>query len=74
MKTAKEMFEELGYEYEESYDGTLIDYYKKYNNLNLEILFNKDEKNFCFTYVTKIDFKLLQAINQQIKELGWNEN
>ena len=74
MKTAKKMFEKLGYEYEESFDGTSIYYYKKYNNLNLEIVFNKDEKNYCFTYAVKIDFKLLQAINQQVKELGWNEN
>ena len=70
LKCAKEMFEELGYEYEESYDKTLIDYYKKHNNLDLEILFNKNEKTFCFTYVTKVDFKLLQAINKQIEELG----
>ena len=55
----------------ESYDKTLIDYYKKHNNLDLEILFNKNEKTFCFTYVTKVDFKLLQAINKQIEELGW---
>lgn len=71
MKSAKEMFEELGYEYVESYDKNLIDYYKKYNNLNFEILFNKEEKTFYFTYVTKVDYKLLQAINKQVEELGW---
>ena len=70
---AREMFEKLGYEYEESYDKNLIDYYKKHNNLNLEVLFNKGEKTFCFTYVTNVDIKLLQAINQQVEELGWNE-
>ena len=69
--TAREMFEKLGYEYEESYDGSLIDYYKKHNNLNLELLFNKEKETFCMTYVVDVDVKLLQAINKQIEELEW---
>lgn len=65
------MFEELGYEYEESYDGSLIDYYKKYKNLNLELLFNKEKEVFSMTYVLEVDIKLLQAINKQVEEMRW---
>lgn len=71
--TAKEMFEKLGYEYEESYDKKLIDYYKKYKGLDLEILFNKDAQKFSMTYVVEVNIELLQAINKQVEELGWNK-
>lgn len=77
MKTAKEMFEELGYEYYED-DG--FECYKKkkrkliepdyisFNRLEKEIFVSNDSKNG--NGVT-IDVKLLQAINKQIEDLGW---
>lgn len=79
MKTAKEMFEELGYEYYED-DG--FECYKKgkrkliepdyisFNRLEREVFISKDNKNGNGVIV---DMKLLQAINKQIEELHWND-
>lgn len=63
--TAKEMFEELGFE-----EDFHIAYIKFYNiKKDLYIWFQKDartvEANFDIT------MPLLKAINQQCKELGW---
>ena len=74
---AKEMFEELGYEY---YDYKFTDEY--YQTISLEedkwksiefvkpdkILRLSDDYNFI-----DIDLKTLSAIYQQVKELGWLE-
>ena len=74
---AKEMFEELGYEY---YDYKFTDEY--YQTISLEedkwksiefvkpdkILRLSDDYNFI-----DIDLKTLSAICQQVKELGWLE-
>ena len=75
MKTAKEMFEELGYElvFDEE-DGK---YYKKKNkrieitkghsDVYIDVYYYKNEdKVYAF-----IDGKELQAINQMVSELGW---
>ena len=75
MKSARELFEELGYEY------------KKQKNLYLEsIIYEKGSKRILFRYDKKIipyanygdtedatllTLEELQAINQQVKELGW---
>lgn len=77
--TAKEMFEKLGYEYYED-DG--FNCYKKekselaepdyisFNRLEKEIfVLNKSVISKCAT----INMQLLQAINKQIEELGWNK-
>lgn len=65
--TAEEMFKQLGYEQE--HHISFIKYYNRdleqyiwfyQNSETIEILFN-------------INMKLLQAINQQVKELGWYE-
>lgn len=74
-KTAKEMFEELGYKYE------------KQKNLYLEsIIYEKGSKRILFRYDKKIipyadygdredatllTLEELQAINKQVNELGW---
>lgn len=65
-KSAKEMFEELGYEFEQHpYSITALIVYRK----DLEyIYFDADKKIVIRRF---IDMKLLQAINQQCKELGW---
>ena len=70
MKTAKEMFEELGYECIN--EKRLV--YKKYDdflNRFIHIAFF-DNKKILITQ--SIDINTLQAINQQVKELHWNEN
>lgn len=78
MKTAKELFEELGYEYE----------YKKVNNCEDLIQYHKDNLHIQFNLISKmivfandsskmfygkelfmINIDLLQAINKQVEEL-----
>ena len=75
MKSARELFEDLGYKY------------KKQNNLYLEsIIYEKGSKRLLFRYDKKIipyadygdtedatllTLEELQAINQQVNELGW---
>lgn len=67
-KTAKEMFEDLGYEYSKndsfiSYDNVLY-----YNY----ILFELSEKRIDIgAGYSTITIDELKAINQQCKELGW---
>lgn len=79
MKSAKELFEKLGYEYYED-DG--FNCYKKEKRKLIEpdyISFNRLEREVFMSRVSKhsdgviVDMKLLQAINQQINELGWND-
>jgi len=68
MKSAKEMFEELGYELckdHTSMYATLV--YRK----ALDSIYFDDDKKVdikCF-----IDMPLLQAINKQCEELGWSD-
>ena len=77
MKSAKELFEELGYRYQESYFEEKLDEinYSKSGNYAPQIIFNLNGK--CIMVYRKgnkaswFDAKLFQAINQQINELGW---
>lgn len=79
--TAKEMFEDLGYKYQESYFeqelneiryirtnkfATCVDF-----NLNHKCIktFRFDDENKSAWY----DSELLKAINKQVEELGWNK-
>lgn len=79
MKSAREMFEELGYTYQESYfEEELEDInYSKSGDYAPKIRFNLNHK--CINVYIKdnksswFDVKVLQAINQQINELGWND-
>lgn len=77
MKTAKEMFEELGYvqhttrEYEIIYNMDNLTYIDDYRYISFyknkkKIEFGTNE-NDCFLLTTQE----LKAINQQCKELGW---
>ena len=77
MKSARELFEELGYTYQESYFEERLDVinYSKSGNYTPQIIFNLEGK-FVKVYrkgnkSSWFDVKLLQAINQQISELGW---
>lgn len=65
--TAKEMFEELGYE-----EDFHIAYIKYHNSEEDKyIWFNKFSRTVEIEF--DIDMTLLKAINKQVEELGWNE-
>ena len=83
--TAKEMFEELGYKevnewqniihYEQVVDNKLEQKYI------IEFVLNHEFISVCSKFgkyrygaFNGLDMKLLQAINQQCKELGWLED
>lgn len=73
MKTAKEMFEELGYFKIENKE-TLKWLFKTSDDCKT-ICFSKKSKYIRLYYVIKEDVVLfcdeLQAINKQVEELGW---
>ena len=75
MKSAKEMFEELGYDYFNN--GLRITYEKCPDNECKMIEFNLKKKTILLaddrSDVVEIDLKEQQAINQQIKELNLND-
>ena len=89
MKTAKEMFEELGYRLISGDDKELINYRINLDaNSFMQIVFNNESKSFwCGNtrntyfdgYLRKdnnfllIDMKLLKAINKQVEELDWDK-
>ena len=78
-KSAKEMFEELGYIYQESYFESELEEIKYVKNKRFAscIIFNLNHKcfkTFRFDDENKscwCDKSMMQAINQQVKELGW---
>lgn len=77
MKTAKEMFEELGYEKQKTING-MIGYMKKYEDrkMAMVIIFNSVGETvikYLNTEPCVIFMKELQAINKQVEELRWNE-
>lgn len=71
MKSAREMFEELGYK-KICDDANYIIY--NFEGV-FEIRFYKSQQDFSIYYEEEIyntiDIEELQAINQQINELGW---
>ena len=77
MKSARKLFEELGYTYQESYFEEKLDEinYSKSGGYDTQIIFNLNHK--CIKVYRKenkaswFDVKMLKAINQQINELGW---
>lgn len=84
MKTAKEMFEELGYKMDDEWkDAGDLYYYKSTTNCKyaIEIWFDLIDKSFakyinddyCEGDCICIPMQELQAINKQVEELGWNE-
>lgn len=85
MKSARELFKELGYECDESCDGILYGKYIDSDRCGVEqhsIIFDKVDKTVekyvgeagfsKRNYRAYINLKELQAINQQVNELGWN--
>lgn len=78
MKTAKEMFEALGFEYTECYFEEELDdiYYQKEGKYTPQIQFSLNHK-IVKVYregnkSSSFDMKIYKAINKQIEELGWN--
>lgn len=80
--TAKEMFEELGYEYDfiqNKNSEDTITYHK--DNLHIQfnlisklvVLQNDTSHIFYNSSLFMINSNLLKAINQQCKELGWED-
>ena len=76
---AREMFEKLNGNYVENKNRITIEFYDKYTDNYVYVEFWKDKnKEFCFDINNfrkpELDLKLLlQAINKQVEELGWNE-
>ena len=69
--SAKDMFKKLGYEERtETNSMACIKSYINYKNLNI-IYFDYDKSIDLGKIIVTMD--LLQAINQQVKELGWHE-
>ena len=76
--TAKEMFEKLDFECfddreQEGLPLTIL-YRKEYNDVITKVRFDLPDKKYI-TNIQNIESKnngkLLQAINQQVEELGW---
>ena len=81
-KSAKEMFEELGYEYDyiqNKNSEDTITYHKdnlhiQFNLISKLIVFQNDTSYIYYGIATFfINKDLLKAINKQIEELGWNK-
>ena len=79
MSKADEMFEELGYRKRQK--GNYIEYIKANNSVNEEYVISFMMKTIMATlyvngYLKKplaLEIGELQAINEKVKELGWNE-
>lgn len=76
--TAREMFNEIGFEFEiTKYDEFKPDY--NYINKNDDVVyFDLEDKELIFMptskqFIIRNPLKFIQAINQQIKELNWDD-
>ncbi len=70
MSKADEMFENLGY-IRKIYQDIDELFELRYENNGKEIWFDKTREEFGS--LSGIGIKELQAINEKVKELGWNE-
>ena len=77
---AKEMFEKLGYKkLPKKYNKNMILYERieenpcTYQKFKIIIWFELKGKRIQFSPYYRYTLEELQAINQQVKELGWNE-
>lgn len=76
MKTAKEMFEGIGYKLSEAYsEDTLISYFDGKKNITIEFYIKNKKFRKARGVFDCVDIKTseLKAIIQQCKELGWLE-
>lgn len=75
MSEADVMFEKIGYKKKYNLQLNDINYYKNYDNvihfkLSKKSFFKSGEFYGMHDYITMQE---LQAINEKVKELGWNE-
>ena len=70
MSKADELFEKLGTNRIDNCDFCV---YEGQINKVTRILFNKVSKSIIFEGFNTIGVQELQAINEKVKELGWNE-
>lgn len=71
-KTAEEMFKKLGYEFKEIFYYDDSNYAYEYSCGGKKITFQEiDEKGIVTDLVKYVSLDELQAIIQQMKELGW---
>ncbi len=69
---AKEMFEKLGYTYDND-DDRLAIYRENVTKRYVCIFYKTDNENFRLKFYDHyIPMELLNAINKQVEELGWN--
>lgn len=87
MKSARELFKKLGYKLDEQEDYLIYWKFAKKQRVNYYHTQNEIQIEFNFTYKTIekrellhtdedsaiITLRELQAINQQVNELGWND-
>ena len=78
--SAKKMFEQLGWYLDiETNDNQIVYSKNKFNNDTFgfisakTITFDKEMESVYLDDVNDISMLLLQAINKQIEELGWNK-
>ena len=76
MSKADEMFEKLGYKMNE--EETIVTYFRRGAFVDGYIKFDLADKVVCaemgYNHESKdIEMQELQAINEKVKELGWNE-
>ena len=67
MSKADEMFEKFGYMIFED------DYKVIFDDRNVNIIFDKETKTINTNDGITLNLEELQAINEKVKELGWNE-
>jgi hypothetical protein len=73
MSKADEMFEKLGYKKIES--KSKIIFVKDCDSIDFLLQYKKIEYSFLRGTIFKVqNMQELQAINEKVKELGWNEN
>ena len=74
MSKADEMFKKLGYIIQND-DGKVIRFQKEWTSMwyKKEINFDRVGKFINFFDTESITMQELQAINEKVKELGWNE-
>lgn len=68
MKTAKEMFEKLGFKLKEDSGENFIEY--ETENLDGYVIFNLEHKDYT-TDIYTVSIETHKAITQQMKELRW---
>lgn len=70
--SAREMFEELGYEYDDKKSRVIANLYDRDDTLSIHIAFNKANQRIGIDCLAAaLDMDELQAINKQVEELGW---